>query len=102
MAEIRRVFAYHGAEHMTVHAYENDQPLTIEAIRHFNNNDFALLRMLFKAQFNHINLLPAIIPFLLTTFLALPKLNLPVYLQLIARHFYLQSHHDVLIHRLHG
>tara|TARA_Y100000588_G_C14275976_1_gene934370 strand:+ start:208 stop:1137 length:930 start_codon:yes stop_codon:yes gene_type:complete len=36
VAEIRRVFAYHGAEHMTVHAYENNQPLTVESIRHFN------------------------------------------------------------------
>ena len=36
VAEIRRVFAYHGAEHMTVHAYENDQPLRVDTIRHFN------------------------------------------------------------------
>lgn len=31
--EIRRVFQYHGAEHKTIHAYENDDPLTIEAIQ---------------------------------------------------------------------
>jgi uncharacterized protein YqhQ len=30
--EIQRVFEYHGAEHMTIHAYENDDPLTLEAI----------------------------------------------------------------------
>ncbi len=30
--EIQRVFEYHGAEHMTIHAYENDDPLTLDAI----------------------------------------------------------------------
>jgi uncharacterized protein YqhQ len=32
MPEIRRVFAYHGAEHMTIHAFERGDPLTIERI----------------------------------------------------------------------
>jgi uncharacterized protein YqhQ len=32
-SEIRRVFQYHGAEHMTIHALEREQPLTIENIR---------------------------------------------------------------------
>jgi uncharacterized protein YqhQ len=32
-AEIRRVFQYHGAEHMTIHALEHDQPLTLENVR---------------------------------------------------------------------
>jgi uncharacterized protein YqhQ len=27
LPDIRRVFAYHGAEHMTIHAYEHDDPL---------------------------------------------------------------------------
>lgn len=31
-AEIRRVFQYHGAEHMTIHALEHDDPLTLEQI----------------------------------------------------------------------
>lgn len=31
--EIARVFQYHGAEHKTIHAYENGDPLTIEAIQ---------------------------------------------------------------------
>jgi uncharacterized protein YqhQ len=31
--EIRRVFQYHGAEHMTIHALEHDEPLTLERIR---------------------------------------------------------------------
>lgn len=35
MPEIRRVFAYHGAEHMTVHAQEHGDPLTKEAIRRY-------------------------------------------------------------------
>jgi uncharacterized protein YqhQ len=32
-AEIRRVFQYHGAEHMTIHALEADQPLTVATVR---------------------------------------------------------------------
>ena len=36
MAEIRRVFMYHGAEHMTVHAQERGDPLEIEAIRNYS------------------------------------------------------------------
>jgi len=31
--EIRRVFAYHGAEHKTIHAYEAGDPLMVEAIQ---------------------------------------------------------------------
>jgi uncharacterized protein YqhQ len=34
-AEIGRVFQYHGAEHMTIHALESDLPLTVENIRKF-------------------------------------------------------------------
>ena len=30
--EIRRVFMYHGAEHMTVHAYEHGEKLTTESV----------------------------------------------------------------------
>ncbi len=32
-SEIARVFQYHGAEHKTIHAYENGDPLTVEAIQ---------------------------------------------------------------------
>lgn len=35
MPSVRRVFAYHGAEHMAVHAHEHGQPLTIEAVRRY-------------------------------------------------------------------
>ena len=31
--EIRRVFAYHGAEHMTINAYEAGDPLEVAAVR---------------------------------------------------------------------
>ena len=34
-AEIRRVFQYHGAEHMTIHALEHDDPLTIDEVRKY-------------------------------------------------------------------
>ena len=33
MPEIRRVFQYHGAEHMTIHAYEAARPLTVGEVR---------------------------------------------------------------------
>ncbi len=32
--DIKRVFQYHGAEHKTIHTYEDDQPLTVENVRH--------------------------------------------------------------------
>ena len=35
MNDIRRVFMYHGAEHMTVHAQERGDPLCIEHIRRY-------------------------------------------------------------------
>ena len=31
--DVRRVFQYHGAEHMTIHALEAGDPLTTEAVR---------------------------------------------------------------------
>jgi len=34
--DIRRVFAYHGAEHMTIHAYEHGVPLVPEEIEKFS------------------------------------------------------------------
>lgn len=33
--EIERVFGYHGAEHMTIHAHEDGAPLTTEAIARY-------------------------------------------------------------------
>jgi uncharacterized protein YqhQ len=33
--DIRRVFEYHGAEHMTIHALENGDPLTIGTVRQY-------------------------------------------------------------------
>ncbi len=34
--EIRRVFAYHGAEHKTINAYEDGAPLTVEGVRPYS------------------------------------------------------------------
>ncbi|CAN5812358.1 DUF1385 domain-containing protein [soil metagenome] len=34
-SEIRRVFQYHGAEHMTIHALEREDPLDIEHVRKY-------------------------------------------------------------------
>ena len=36
LPDIKRVFAYHGAEHMTVHAQEHDLPLEIDHVRGFS------------------------------------------------------------------
>ena len=36
MPDIKRVFMYHGAEHMTVHAQERGDPLEIDAIRKYS------------------------------------------------------------------
>jgi len=35
-AEIQRVFQYHGAEHKTIHAYENGDPLDIASIQKYS------------------------------------------------------------------
>ena len=35
MSDIQRVFMYHGAEHMTVHARENGEPLELETVRRY-------------------------------------------------------------------
>lgn len=34
--EIARVFEFHGAEHMTIHAYEAGEPLTVESVARYN------------------------------------------------------------------
>lgn len=35
MPDIRRVFMYHGAEHMTIHAQERGDPLDVESVRKY-------------------------------------------------------------------
>jgi uncharacterized protein YqhQ len=34
--DIKRVFRYHGAEHKTIHAYEDGKPLTLDAIQPYS------------------------------------------------------------------
>jgi len=36
MPDLRRVFAYHGAEHKTINAYEDSAPLEVEATRKYD------------------------------------------------------------------
>lgn len=36
MPDIRRVFAYHGAEHMAVNAYEDGVPLEVESVKKYS------------------------------------------------------------------
>ncbi len=38
MEEIRRVFAYHGAEHKTVNAHEDGAPLNVESVRTYSTS----------------------------------------------------------------
>jgi uncharacterized protein YqhQ len=40
MPDIRRVFAYHGAEHSTINAYEAGEPLEVEAVRNYGTAHF--------------------------------------------------------------
>lgn len=35
MSDIKRVFAYHGAEHMTIHAYEQQEALSVESVSRY-------------------------------------------------------------------
>lgn len=37
LPDIQRVFAYHGAEHRTINAYEAGEPLEVSAVRRFGN-----------------------------------------------------------------
>ncbi len=37
LPEVRRVFAYHGAEHRAIHAYEHGRVLTPQAVREYPN-----------------------------------------------------------------
>jgi uncharacterized protein YqhQ len=37
MPDVRRVFAYHGAEHRAIHAYEHGRELTAAAVREYPN-----------------------------------------------------------------
>ena len=36
MPDVRRVYAYHGAEHMTIHAWEHNDPLDPEHVAHYS------------------------------------------------------------------
>lgn len=37
LPEVKRVFAYHAAEHRTIHAYEHGEPLTVGRVRAYAN-----------------------------------------------------------------
>jgi len=36
MKDIKRVFKYHGAEHKTIHCYENEEELTVENVKKYS------------------------------------------------------------------
>jgi uncharacterized protein YqhQ len=61
--EIQRVFQYHGAEHMTIHAYEAGDPLTLDAIngyspRHPRCGTSFIMIVAFVAFFVFLSLAP--------------------------------------------
>ncbi len=35
LEDVKRVFEYHGAEHKSIHCYENEMPLTVENVKKF-------------------------------------------------------------------
>lgn len=35
LGDVKRTFMYHGAEHMSIHALENEDPLTVEKVRRY-------------------------------------------------------------------
>ena len=37
LPDVRRTFAYHGAEHRAIHAWENEAPLVVEQVQRFPN-----------------------------------------------------------------
>ena len=56
--QVQRVFAYHGAEHMTIHAFEHRIPLVPSEIRHFSRRHprcgtAFLLVVVFTTMFVH-------------------------------------------------
>lgn len=61
MSDIKRMFAYHGAEHKTIHAHENGLPLTVEAVR-----DFTTLHVRCGTAFMLMAMLISIFVFTLT------------------------------------
>lgn len=52
--DVRRIFQYHGAEHMVIHAYESNEELTIENIRKHSTihprcgTSFAMIFLIFS------------------------------------------------------
>lgn len=36
LSDVRRMFQYHGAEHMSIHCYEKGKPLTVQNVRKFS------------------------------------------------------------------
>ena len=73
--DIRRVFAYHGAEHKAVNAYENGVPLEVEAIKKYSTT-----HMRCGTSFLFIVLIIAIIVFALV---GLPSIWLMVLSRII-------------------
>ena len=65
-SEVRRVFSYHGAEHMTIHAFEHNRELTTSNIREYGTphprcGTAFLLVVLFIAIVSHIFWTPPIL-----------------------------------------
>jgi len=74
-SSLRRIFAYHGAEHKTVNAYEAGVPLEVEVVREYNTTHIRC-----GTSFLFIVLVIAIIVF---AFIGRPSLWLMVLLRIV-------------------
>ena len=54
-SDIRRVYQYHGAEHKTVFAYENHEPLTAETVQRYSTLSSALRHQLSDDRDDHLD-----------------------------------------------
>lgn len=76
--EIARVFEFHGAEHMTIHAYEAGEPLTIESVARYDpehprcGTSFLLIVILGSIVFFSLVHQPGIVWLLISRIVGIP------------------------------
>ncbi len=97
LPDIRRVYGYHGAEHMTINAFENGAPLTVESVAGFPREHprcgtaFLLTVVVFSILvFSLIGPLP-LVPRLVSRIALIPLLASLAY-EYPDRHHYLDTH----------
>ncbi len=74
LGDVRRLFMYHGAEHMTIHAHEHGKELTIEQIRKFRTMHprcgTSFLLLVFVISILLFSFIPLFVKWLFPAFLA--------------------------------